>query len=91
MKKILALNSGGFDSVVMLHYLKEEYPHTQIDTLFMNWSQPMLQEEWKCARDVADKLGMKFSMVHVDSAHIWDTVERMIMFLCEILYLLQML
>lgn len=29
MKKILALNSGGFDSVVMLHYLKEEYPHTQ--------------------------------------------------------------
>ncbi len=75
MKKILALNSGGFDSVVMLHYLKEEYPHTQIDTLFMNWSQPMLQEEWKCARDVADKLGMKFSMVHVDSAHIWDTVD----------------
>lgn len=59
----------------------------------MNWSQPMLQEEWKCARDVADKLGMKFSMVHVDSAHIWDTVDmkRMIMFLCEILYLLQML
>lgn len=75
MKKILALNSGGFDSVVMLHYLKEEYPHTQIDTLFMNWSQPMLQEEWKCARDVADKLGMKFSMVHVDSSHIWDTVD----------------
>ena len=75
MKKILALNSGGFDSVVMLHYLKDEYPHTQIDTLFMNWSQPMLQEEWKCARDVADKLEMKFSIVHVDSKHVWDTVD----------------
>lgn len=43
--KILALNSGGLDSIVMLHKLKEEYPFAEIQSIVFNYGQLTAGEE----------------------------------------------
>ena len=37
--KIVTLNSGGFDSVVLAHYLRAQYPEAEIHCLFFDYGQ----------------------------------------------------
>lgn len=50
MEKIVALNSGGFDSICMLHLLRDHYPSHEIRTLFFDYGQTMVEEEFTCAK-----------------------------------------
>ncbi|MFI3211372.1 MAG: 7-cyano-7-deazaguanine synthase [Peptostreptococcaceae bacterium] len=59
MNKAIILNSGGFDSVVMCHMLKGRDEDTVFVSLFFNYNQPQVEFERKCAREVANKLGME--------------------------------
>lgn len=61
--KIVALNSGGFDSVVLLHDLKNLYPDSEIHSLFFDYSQPNFEQESKCAENVAKLLGIKHTVI----------------------------
>lgn len=49
MDKIVALNSGGFDSIIMLHRLREKYPTAEIHTMFFRYGQLTIHEEYECA------------------------------------------
>lgn len=76
MKKILCLNSGGFDSVVMLHYIRENFPNAEIDTLFFRWGQSCLEAEEKCAVDSTTKvLGKPPIIMGVPYKDIWGDVN----------------
>lgn len=57
MQKILCLCSGGFDSVVMLHLVREENPTSEIHTLFFNYGQKNVEQEFASAKNNSDKLG----------------------------------
>lgn len=57
MNRVIALNSGGFDSVVMLHHLKES--EEEVISLFFDYGQVNLELERTCAREVAKKLGLE--------------------------------
>ena len=76
MKKILCLNSGGFDSVVMLHYIRENFPDAEIDTLFFRWGQPSSSIEEECAMKSSLKVSNKPPIIMtVPSADIWGSVK----------------
>ena len=76
MNKILCLNSGGFDSVVMLHYIRENFPEAEIDTLFFRWGQSNCRMEEDCARQSSLKVLNKSPIVMtVPSAEIWSSVK----------------
>lgn len=62
-EKILALCSGGFDSVIMLHRIREVYPDTPIETLFFDYGQKSVFQEKCCAQEVSRKLSCKFHEV----------------------------
>lgn len=75
MKKILCLNSGGFDSVVMLHYIHENFPEAEIDTLFFRWGQHNCSREEDCAMKSSLKvLGKPPIIMPVPSREIWGDV-----------------
>ena len=75
MKKILCLNSGGFDSVVMLHYIRENFPDAEIDALFFRWGQSNCKKEEECAMQSSLKVLNKPPIVMtVPSAEIWGSV-----------------
>lgn len=57
-RKIIVLNSGGFDSVVLMHYL--EFMGYDIVSLFFDYGQRNVVQERKCAKKVADKLKAEF-------------------------------
>ena len=57
MSKIVVLNSGGFDSVLMAHVVREEYPDTEIHDLFFDYGQKSVQQERECSTKVSEKLG----------------------------------
>lgn len=59
-EKILMLNSGGFDSVVLCYYLKETKPEAEIISLFFDYGQQSLELEKVCAKKVCNKLGYRF-------------------------------
>ena len=53
--KVIALNSGGFDSVVMINdLLSYDY---EVVSLFFNWGQPNYELEKLCA----EKIGARCS------------------------------
>ena len=56
-RKIVVLNSGGFDSVVMCHLVRELHPHDEVHSLFFDWKQLCLKSERECSHKCADKLG----------------------------------
>jgi len=63
VEKIVALNSGGFDSVVMLHHIKELYPYIPTTTLFFNYGQKNLKQEYESAKRASDKLKFDFKSI----------------------------
>ena len=76
MKKILCLNSGGFDSVVMLHYIRENCPNAEIVTLFFRWGQPSSSIEEECAMKSSLKVLNKPPIIMtVPSSEIWGEVN----------------
>ena len=60
VRKIVALNSGGFDSVVMLHMIKEIHPFLEVTTLFFDYGQKSVELERAKAKEVSSKLGYTF-------------------------------
>jgi 7-cyano-7-deazaguanine synthase len=58
--KVVVLNSGGFDSVVLLHHLKLNNPELDVHTLFFNYGQNSVAQERSKALKVCHKLGLHF-------------------------------
>lgn len=58
--KIVILNSGGFDSVVLAHEVNYLNPDTEIHNLFFNCGQLCVNEERRCSTQCAEKLGFIF-------------------------------
>ena len=57
-EKIVVLNSGGFDSTVLIHLLrKEQGEDCEIHSLFFNHGQRSLEQEMKWSKYHADKVG----------------------------------
>lgn len=52
--KVIALNSGGFDSIILMHFLKEQ--GYEIISLFFDYGQNNVEQERKCAEKVCEKL-----------------------------------
>lgn len=64
-KKILALCSGGFDSVVMLHSIRDTNPDAQIHILFFNYGQKTVDRERDCSQRLAFKLHLIYHEVNL--------------------------
>ena len=56
-EKIVVLNSGGFDSVCLIHYVREQHPDAQILSLFFDYGQTALEEERECSYNSSEKVG----------------------------------
>ncbi len=69
-KQIVALNSGGYDSVCLIHYLLEtEYSGEEIVSVFFNYGQRNLEYERECARKVAYENSIKHIEVELPKFH----------------------
>lgn len=62
-KPIVALNSGGFDSVLMLKLLREENPKAEITTLFFDYGQKNVEQEGEKSLSISTKLGCNFKRI----------------------------
>lgn len=60
MNRIVVLNSGGFDSVCLMHEVREAYPDWDIYSLFFDYGQPNVKEEKACAEKIAEKVEATF-------------------------------
>ena len=49
-KPVVVLNSGGFDSTVLLHYVKEVEEDSLVYSLFFEYGQRSMEQERRCAR-----------------------------------------
>lgn len=65
MDRIIALNSGGFDSVVMLHEIEHQNPNSEIISLFFDYGQLNMEKERECARKVASDLGLEHIEIEI--------------------------
>lgn len=63
MEKVVVLNSGGFDSTVLLHYVKDYYPVAEIHSLHFSYGQRSSEEELKWSEYNAKKLGAKIKNI----------------------------
>lgn len=63
-EKIIVLNSGGFDSVTMLHSLHSQDKY-EIHTLFFDYHQANLKQELKCFKDSCTKVGIDSDHSHI--------------------------
>lgn len=57
-RKILALCSGGFDSILMLHTIRERFENEDIKVMFFNYGQKNLEAERECTFDITAKLNL---------------------------------
>ena len=62
-KKILALCSGGFDSILLLHTVRDNNPDCEIHTLFFDYGQNSYELERKCVVKASENLCCKFHEV----------------------------
>ena len=56
MSKVL-LYSGGFDSTVLLHRLRESFPDEELFCIHFDYGQINRKQEYKCAEKNCTKLG----------------------------------
>lgn len=63
MNKVLALCSGGFDSILMLDIVGRNHPDDEIHTLFFDYGQKNRMQERECSKKASDKLGCIFHEV----------------------------
>lgn len=67
-KQIVILNSGGLDSVCMIHYLMENsYDGCEALSLFFNYGQRNMELERQCAREIAYSYSIKHIEVDLPS------------------------
>ena len=74
MSKILALCSGGFDSVLMLNYIRTFSKDDEITTLFFDYGQKNVKKERFCAKKVSRKLDCKYMEIRLPK-FIWTSSE----------------
>jgi len=60
---IVMLNSGGYDSTILLHWLREINPKADIHCLFFNYGQKNSIREGICSQENSYKLGCSFSRI----------------------------
>lgn len=63
--KILCLNSGGFDSVVLLYEVRYRNPDAEIHTLIFNYGQKSWPKEYECALKSSNKVGAKLEVINL--------------------------
>lgn len=59
----VVLNSGGFDSVVLMHLIREQYANKELYSLHFNYGQPNCVQEGEAAEKVASRLGYKHIVI----------------------------
>ena len=59
MQKILALNSGGFDSIVMLHELRRMYPEAEIHSMHFQYGARNDKQQYAKVVKACEKLNCK--------------------------------
>ncbi len=65
-KQAVVLNSGGFDSVCLLHDVVNSYYYQdQVLSVFFNYGQVNLEKERECAKNVARKLNVKHMEIEI--------------------------
>lgn len=69
MEKIVILNSGGFDSFILSHLLREDKPDSEIHSLFFNYGQNNSLEESNCSKKISDELGFIHHTISLPSFH----------------------
>ena len=65
MRKVILLNSGGFDSIVLGNSLITSLDDVEIISLFFNYGQRNLELERECSRKFADKNKLKHYEINV--------------------------
>lgn len=61
-EKIIALCSGGFDSIVMLHMLVEKEGYSP-EVLFFDYGQVSAEREKECALKICEKFSLNFNCI----------------------------
>lgn len=74
MNKIVVLNSGGFDSIVMCHYVRDSFPNAEIHSLHFNYGERNMKEQDDKVHKACQKLGMKEHTLHLPVFK-WTTGE----------------
>lgn len=67
MKRIVVLNSGGFDSTVLTHTVAKRYKDNDVEiiSLFFDYHQNSLQWERACAYNTCMKLGLTWKVINL--------------------------
>ena len=65
MKKIVVLNSGGFDSTMLLKYLGESYKGVELHSLYFSYGQPNDVPAAECAKYNADKYCVSHKVINI--------------------------
>lgn len=65
-EKIVVLNSGGFDSVCLCHYVRDQHPDAEIHSLHFEYGNRNRLMETHCAKKVCKKLDMIYHNVRLD-------------------------
>lgn len=56
-EKIVVLNSGGFDSVVLMNVIRNTYPDTEIHSLHFRYGARNEEQQLRCVEKVCKKVG----------------------------------
>ncbi|MBP3888485.1 MAG: 7-cyano-7-deazaguanine synthase [Cellulosilyticum sp.] len=67
MEKIVVLNSGGFDSIVLLHYYYYILGEKNLISLHFTHGEKNEREQLECAEKVCDKLNIPSKVIHLPS------------------------
>lgn len=65
-KNAIILCSGGLDSVITAHYVKEKLKYSKLKIIFFDYEQRGLSCEEKCAKKCAKKINAKFIKIRLD-------------------------
>ena len=63
--KKIVLNSGGFDSTVLLGYVREMFRECELHSLFFNYGQLSLNRESVCSKANADRFGYEHHEISI--------------------------
>jgi 7-cyano-7-deazaguanine synthase len=65
MKNIVVLCSGGFDSVLLIQYVRDLFPEAEIHSLFFNYGQNSLELERQCAERVSYRVSAELTEIQL--------------------------
>lgn len=65
MEKIVVLNSGGFDSTVLIHYVREQYPDAEIHSLHFSYGQRSCESELRWSNYHAKQVSAKIKEIEL--------------------------